>query len=168
MTENSIPLIVALGLFLLGLAIGALVQRNTKGDNKKIARLQQKLTESEDRYTRYQADVTSHFMDTARKVQSLNKSYRDVNNQLAAGARKLCEDSDMEEFLSLNFEHPSEASLRGHAIALTDEGVAPPMDYAPKDKPEEEGTLSESYGFEEPQLKEFDEQLETQYKNDKA
>jgi len=167
-TENSIQLIAGIGLFLLGLVIGALMQRSTKGDGKKITRLQQKLAESEDKYTRYQADVTSHFMDTARKVQTLNKSYREVNNQLAAGARKLCDDSDMEEFLSLNFEHPTEASVRGHAIELTDEGLAPPMDYAPKEKPEEEGTLSESYGFEEPPLKEFDEKLETQYKSDKT
>lgn len=168
MTETTIQLAAAFGLFLLGLFIGMAVQRTTKGDGKKIARLQQKLTETEEKFTRYQADVTSHFMNTARKVQTLNKSYREVNEQLAKGARKLCEDGEIEDFLSLNFEPQSNASHRGHTIEGNENGVAPPMDYAPKDKPEEEGTLSEGFGFQDSKIKEFDEELEEDYKGKKA
>jgi len=164
-TETTIQLIAAFGLFVLGIVVGAMIQRSNKGDTQKINRLQQKLAESEEHFTRYQADVTSHFMDTARKVQSLNKSYRDVHEQLAQGARKLCEGGDIEDFLSLNFDTQSNASHRGNTIELAEtDGVTPPMDYAPKDTPEEEGTLSETFGFEGAQPREFNEELEKEYK----
>ena len=168
MTETSIQVIAALGLFSLGLVIGVLVQRSTKGDGRKIARLQAKLNETEERFTRYQADVTAHFMDTARKVQTLNKSYKDVHEQLASGARKLCEDDEIESVLSLSFNASKAPSHRGHTIDLANNDVTPPMDYAPKDKPEEEGTLSEGYGFEGQQNapNEFNEDLEQQYKGE--
>lgn len=166
MTETSIQLIAAFGLFVLGIAIGVLLQRTTKGDGKKIARLQQKLTETEDRFTRYQADVTAHFMDTAKKVQTLNRSYKDVHDQLTTGARKLCESVDAEEFLPLNFERQSDANHRGHTIDIDDSGIAPPMDYAPKEPNKDEGTLSENFGLDETKLKEFDENLEKEYKGE--
>lgn len=164
MTETSIQLIAAFGVFVLGIVIGMLLQKKTASDARKVTRLQQKLTETEDRFTRYQADVTAHFMDTARKVQTLNKSYKEVNEQLASGARKLCEGGDVEELLSLNFSSRSAPSHRGHTIEIPDTDVAPPMDYAPKNAPEKGGTLSEGFGFEGENLKEFDEQLEQEYK----
>ena len=164
MTDTTIQLIAAFGLFVLGIAVGILLQKKTANDARRVTRLQQKLTETEDRFTRYQADVTSHFMDTARKVQTLNKTYREVNEQLASGARKLCEGGDVEELISLNFNTQANPSHRGHTIEVPESGVTPPMDYAPKDAPEKGGTLSEGFGFEGDKLKEFDEQLEKEYK----
>lgn len=165
MDQTTIQFIAAFGLFALGILVGVFLQRNATGDGRKISRLQAKLAETEDRFNRYQADVTSHFMDTASKVQSLNKSYRDVHEQLAKGARTLCEGADVEDFLALSFSTQSKGSHRGATIEVKDD-VSPPMDYAPKDKPEAKGTLSESYGF-EGSVKDFDDQLEDDYKGKK-
>lgn len=154
MSIETTQLLAGFGLFALGIIVGIFFQRNATRDSRKVTRLEQKLAETEDKFTRYQADVSSHFMETARKVQTLNKSYKEVHDQLAAGASKLCESGEMEEFLSLNFATQSNASHRGHTLEVSEDGFAPPMDYAPKDKPEAEGTLSERFGFENTHFKE--------------
>ncbi len=148
MSIETTQLLAGFGLFALGIIVGMFFQRSAKGDSRKVTRLEQKLSETEDKFTRYQADVSAHFMETARKVQTLNKSYKEVHEQLASGASKLCESGEMEEFLSLNFSTQSNASHRGHMIDVSGDGFTPPMDYAPKDQPEAEGTLSERFGFE--------------------
>lgn len=140
----SIEILAAIGLFVFGVALGAVLQRSFNGDTGKTKRLEQKLAETQEAYTRYQAEVSSHFMDTARKVQNLNQSYREVHEELAKGASKLCSDDEANDFLSISLD----TSNKGQTYDERENDLPNmPMDYAPKETPEDEGTLSESYGL---------------------
>lgn len=143
--NSPIELWAGIGLFLLGLAIGVLLSRSTTKNSSKTKRLEQKLSETQDAYTRYQAEVSAHFLDTARKVQNLNNSYREVHEQLATGASRLCSDAEASDFLAISAKQPK----TGHVFDETHADQLPPMDYAPKAAPDEQGTLSESYGLKE-------------------
>jgi len=142
-----IQILSGVGLFFLGMMVGAFFHRSFQGESSKNKRLEQKLAELQDTYTRYQADVSAHFMETAQKVQTLNQSYRDVHAQLAKGAGTLCNDEQADDFLAISFA--AEGGPREKRINPEPETQTPPMDYAPKETPEEEGTLSENYGLKE-------------------
>jgi len=149
--QITIQILAGIGLFALGVAIGAALQRSFKGDASKNNRLEQKLAELQDSYTKYQAEVSSHFMETARKVQTLNNSYRDVHQQLAKGANRLCNDDEAEDFLAISL---AADTGKGKTYEEQDGGHAPPMDYAPKETPDQKGTLSEDFGLKESALEE--------------
>jgi len=142
----DVQIIAGLGLFIFGVVLGAILQRGFAGDNAKSKRLEQKLAETQDAYTKYQAEVSAHFMDTARKVQQLNQSYRSVHEELAKGASRLCSDDEATDFLSISLESKGKGQVYDE-----NSGEIPsmPMDYAPKEKPDEEGTLSENFGLNE-------------------
>lgn len=142
----DIQIVAGLGLFVFGVVLGAILQRSFAGDSGKNKRLEQKLSETQDAYTKYQAEVSAHFMDTARKVQNLNNSYRDVHEQLARGASRLCSDDEANDFLSISLDQSNKGKVFDES-----EPSAPsmPMDYAPKEKPDEEGTLSERFGLQD-------------------
>ncbi len=150
MSEMMIQILSGVGLFFLGIMVGAVFHRSFQGETSKNKRLEQKLAELQDTYSRYQAEVSEHFMDTARAVQTLNKSYQDVHTHLAKGASRLCNDDHAGDFLSINFE--TETSSTNKAQLESARHYAPPMDYAPKETPNAEGTLSESYGLQEKNL----------------
>jgi len=147
-----IQILSGVGLFFLGIMVGAVFHRSFQGETSKNKRLEQKLAELQDTYSRYQAEVSEHFMDTAKAVQTLNKSYRDVHSQLAKGASKLCNDDHSDDFLSINFtpNNPDSANTQ----TTSSHHYAPPMDYAPKDTPDAEGTLSEHYGLKDSDIPE--------------
>lgn len=147
-----IQILSGVGLFFLGIMVGAVFHRSFQGETSKNKRLEQKLAELQDTHSRYQAEVSEHFMDTAKAVQTLNKSYRDVHSQLAKGASRLCNDDQSDEFLSINFT--TDNSDSANTETKNSHHYAPPMDYAPKETPEEEGTLSERYGLQESELAE--------------
>jgi len=142
-----IQILSGVGLFFLGIIVGAVFHRSFQGETSKNKRLEQKLAELQDTHSRYQAEVSEHFMDTAKAVQTLNKSYRDVHSQLAKGASRLCNDDHSNDFLSINFTTEDSDSV--NTDAKNSHHYAPPMDYAPKETPEEEGTLSEHYGLQD-------------------
>ncbi len=150
MSELSIQVISGIGLFFLGVILGALFQRSSKGSEaNKNKRLEQKLAELQDSYTKYQAEVSAHFMETARKVQTLNESYRDVHAQLAKGASRLCSEGEAEDFLAISFTEKNSAN--GPKLEEeSDSTYHPPMDYAPKDSPDAKGTLAEDFGLKPP------------------
>ena len=135
------------GLFLLGLLLGLVFQR-AKGNSAKEQRVEQKLAETEENFAKYQAEVSAHFVDTARKVQQLNTSYRDVHEQLAKGAGMLCGDNEAQDFLAIS-QQPNtskEEPIDTQGETLPEEA---PMDYAPKEDPNAAGTLSEEYSLKE-------------------
>lgn len=137
-----VQILAGVALFFLGVVVGAVFQRSVKGDASKNKRLEQKLSELQDSYAKYQADVSVHFLSTAEAVQTLNKSYREVHEQLAKGAQKLCNEDQAIDFLSL-----TQSGLQKPAIEHGEdlEDFLPPMDYAPKKNGD--GTLSETYGM---------------------
>jgi len=139
----TIEIWAGLGLFGLGVVLGAVFQRMIGGGSDKSKRLEQKLAETQEAYTRYQTEVSAHFMDTARKVQNLNNSYREVHEQLAKGASRLCSDDEAKDFLTISLANQG----KGETFDEMSDKPLPPMDYAPKEKPDEEGTLSERFGL---------------------
>ncbi len=145
MSESLIQFLSGAGLFILGVVVGVIMQRSFMGSAEKGRRLEQKLAEAQEEYERYQADVSAHFMETAKLVRTLNRSYRDVHAQLVKGATRLCDSDQAEEFVGLSFDGGKRSK---RTIESEDEGrIVPPMDYAPKVGPEDEGTLSERYGL---------------------
>ncbi|MFT5716692.1 MAG: uncharacterized membrane-anchored protein YhcB (DUF1043 family) [Oleiphilaceae bacterium] len=147
MSEFIIQILSGAGLFFLGIMLGVVFHRSFQGETSKNKRLEQKLAELQDTHSRYQAEVSEHFMDTAKAVQTLNKSYREVHTQLAKGASKLCSDDHSDQFLSINLS-PDNTNTQTE----DNQHYAPPMDYAPKDTPDAEGTLSERYGLEDSEV----------------
>ena len=152
-----IQILAGVGLFFLGVLVGAVFHRSVQGEASKNKRLEQKLAELQETHTKYQADVSEHFMSTARAVNTLNQSYKDVHDHLAKGASRLCNEEQANDFLALDTNNNSKPNID---IEIDLENFTPPMDYAPKDTGD--GTLSETFGM----TKLSEEQLKTNTFND--
>tara|TARA_R110001592_G_scaffold59620_2_gene180894 strand:+ start:21070 stop:21540 length:471 start_codon:yes stop_codon:yes gene_type:complete len=135
-----VQILAGVGLFFLGVLVGAISHRSVQGEATKNKRLEQKLAELQETHTKYQADVSEHFMNTAEAVRTLNKSYKDVHTQLAKGAGRLCNQEQAGDFLKLSKDNENKQEIK---IEL--ENFTPPMDYAPKSNGG--GTLSETFGM---------------------
>lgn len=144
---NNLILAVIAAL-VVGVVIGILIGRSGQGSTLRQRRAEQQIEEIRNEYTRYQAQVNEHFMESAHLLRRFNDSYRDVNQHMARGANRLCND---EEWLHELEQENAKARLEGGA--LDKDGVEPPRDYAPKSDPEEKGTLAEDFGLAEKQQK---------------
>ncbi len=123
----------------IGLILGRLFA-SKEGKNKSSLRKQ--LDELKKQHQLYQINVTEHFSRTTDLIAELNTNYSRIQEHLHQGA---------EEFLKP--EYQLESARTGET---TLEDLAPeadpksepsrPLDYAPKN-PNEEGTLSETFGF---------------------
>jgi hypothetical protein len=135
-----VQILAGVGLFFLGVLVGAIFHRSVQGEATKNKRLEQKIAELQDKNTKYQAEVSEHFMSTAEAFRTLNKSYKAVHEQLAKGASKLCNQEQAGDFLALNKDDDKNSTIN---IEL--DNFTPPMDYAPKSNGD--GTLSETFGM---------------------
>lgn len=154
MEESNIWIIGVVALAIGGL-IGFLMGRSGGGSNE-----QEKLDDVKQELENYKTQVAGHFEETADLVNKMTESYRGVYQHLATGAQALCDadtarsiESSMtpqltaqEEIEVENAETNMDDDTTTEAEAETVAGVEPPRDYAPK-QPDEEGTLSESYGL---------------------
>ena len=147
-----IQILAGVGLFFLGVLVGAVFHRSVQGEASKNKRLEQKLAELQETHTKYQAEVSEHFMNTAQAVRTLNKSYKNVHEQLAKGANRLCNEEQAGDFLALSQDSIAKPAID---IATDVESFTAPMDYAPKTAGD--GTLSETFGM----TKVSEEQLNT-------
>jgi len=143
-------------LYLIVFAGGGLagwLLAKSRNPDTRVRELEEHLTSLQEKYDRYQEDVTEHFSTTAQLVNALTTSYREVHQHLQQGAQTLCADTRRHgssnpgnAFISL--EMPRDSS--GHATLLHDDAylasLEPPRDYAAK-KPSDKGTLDEDYGF---------------------
>ncbi|MEH6354856.1 MAG: DUF1043 family protein [Marinobacter sp.] len=134
-------IMAAVAALVVGILIGVLLGRSTgQGSSLRQRRTEQQVDELRNEYTRYQAQVNEHFMESAHLLRRFNDSYRDVNQHMAKSASRLCNDDELIHELEQN-----------SAQRLKDErkeGSEPPRDYAPKD-PDDSGTLAEDYGLKE-------------------
>ena len=151
-----VQILSGVGLFFLGIVVGAVFHRSVQGEASKNKRLEQKLSELQSRHEKYQAEVSEHFMNTAQAVHTLNKSYREVHEQLAKGASRLCNEEQAQDFLSIGNNNAVKTEVEKSAHTVSH---APPMDYAPKNCENEAGTLSETYGIVKESTPEQDEEL---------
>ncbi|MEQ5834543.1 DUF1043 family protein [Marinobacter sp. R17] len=137
-------ILIGLATLVIGLVVGVLVGRSGQSTSLRQRRLEQQIDELRSEYTRYQAQVNEHFMESAHLMRRLNDVYRDVSQHMARGANRLCHDEDWLHEL----EKKDDTARLGDAKS-GDSGFEPPRDYAPKSDPKEKGTLAEDYGLRE-------------------
>ncbi|MDC0661763.1 YhcB family protein [Marinobacter sp. SS21] len=133
-------ILAAVAALVAGVVIGVLIGRSGQGSTLRQRRAEQQIDELRSEYTRYQAQVNEHFMESAHLLRRFNDTYRDVNQHMARGANRLCNDEDWLEELDRE-------ATRARLEDVRDDGVEPPRDYAPKSDPKEKGTLSEDFGL---------------------
>ena len=134
-------ILAAVAALVVGIVIGILVGRSGQGATLRPRRAEQQIEELRSEFTRYQAPVNEHFMESADLMRRLSDTYRDVNEHMARGANRLCNDEDWLDELERD-------RARSRLTDSSSEGLEPPRDYAPKKDPEEKGTLSEDFGLE--------------------
>lgn len=157
--EDNLVWIIGLVALAVGALFGYLLGRTSDSSGKQ-QKLMDQLNEAQRELNEYKDQVNGHFEKTAELVNNLTESYKAVHNHLAQGSEALCMGEHAPVKLEANentarLSDESETGVREEEIPTvtetTDESVvAPPLDYAPK-KPDEEGTLSESYGLKKDQ-----------------
>ena len=140
--ELSSVLAAALIALVVGGGLGALFARKYSFDGRKQRELERSVNKLLQQQKDYQHEVATHFTDTARLLNNLAESYRDVHNHLASGASELCADE------TGNILRPiPDAGLSQITAGPAPEAVQPPLDYAPKQSPYATGVLNEEFGL---------------------
>lgn len=129
--------IVALAV---GIVLGGLLARSFSSTNQKNRDLNSQLEKSESQLKDYQQEVTDHFAETAKLVNNLTQSYKDVHQHLANNALKLANVDISRQLISNNIDGEETENK------IEENDFEPPKDWAPK-APGSQGTLSESYGL---------------------
>lgn len=135
--ENQTLLLITAAL--TGIAIGALfmyfLSSKGAGSAKSVAKVEEKLT-------KYQEDVVSHFEQTADLVDELTQSYKKVFDHLGQSARELLTDEQVKAQIEKRKDKKiTLAFLAEENIAPEDEDVTDEKD--PKDITEEINKVSE-------------------------
>ena len=156
MEENSVW-IIGIVTLAVGALIGYLLGRSGDSSGKQQQLIDQ-LNESQRELSEYKEQVNGHFEKTAELVNNLTESYKEVHQHLAQGSEALCLgehnpvklDTETAPRIEDNPDQSEDdiptVTEQVTAETATEEAVQPPLDYAPK-KPDEEGTLSETYGI---------------------
>ena len=142
--EFSTGILLAIGatLAILGLMLGWLWGRRSSPTARKYRDTALKLDQVLQDRKAYEQDVVEHFTETAKLLNNLTDSYRDVHNHLAQGASTLCHGAGPVSLERLENQHdPAE-------IPANLAHIKPPLDYAPKTSPDEKGMLNEEFGLE--------------------
>ena len=134
-------IIIATVALVIGIIIGTVLNRTVSPEATKSRTLETRLQETEQKLTDYQQEVTEHFADTAKLVNNLTQSYKDVHEHLANNALRLANVDISRQLLSSSPEVEN-------AESISDELPEPPKDWAPKSA-NQEGTLREDYGLNE-------------------
>lgn len=141
MYDLTIVIAAAIATLIVGLGLGLLLGRRSSPAGQKHREVERKLDQVLQDKKAYEDDVVEHFSDTARLLNNLTESYREVHNHLATGAANLCQGQGPVELGHLENERDP-AEIPAH---LAD--VQPPLDYAPKSSPNEKGMLNEEFGL---------------------
>lgn len=145
MYDLTIVIAAAVAALIIGLVLGLLIGRRSSPAGQKHREVERKLDQILQDKKAYEDDVVEHFSDTARLLNNLTESYRDVHNHLATGATTLCQGQGPVDLDRLENERDP-AEIPSH---LAD--IQPPLDYAPKTSPNETGMLNEEFGLDRKQ-----------------
>ena len=140
--SSEIVLAIAVIAVITGLIVGLLMGRRTSNGEKKHRDIALKLDQVMQDKKSYEAEVVQHFSETAKLLNNLTDSYREVHNQLAQGADKLCHGAGPVSLERLENKYDP-AEIPAHLAH-----IEPPLDYAPKKAPDEKGMLNEEFGLE--------------------
>ncbi|MBY4678595.1 YhcB family protein [Marinobacterium arenosum] len=153
--EASSVWIIGIVALAIGAIIGYLLGRSGGGADQQM-KLVEQLEETQQELNHYKEQVNSHFAQTAELVNNLTESYKDVHQHLARGAQSLCADDSAAQSLTASLQprltgaDAAEGEIPTVTDAVAEQSPEPPRDYAPK-APDQEGTLSESFGLKEKQ-----------------
>jgi len=136
----SLLAVGAAAVLLVGMLLGWLLGRRTSAANQKYRDVERKLDQVLQEKKVYEDEVVEHFTDTAKLLNNLTDSYRDVHNHLANGAAALCQGEGPAALGRL--EDASEPHNKPNL-----DHIQPPLDYAPKTSPDEKGMLNEEFGL---------------------
>lgn len=139
--SQTILIIAGAALFILGLALGALLGRRSSPAAQRQRAAELKLDQMLQDKKAYEDEVVDHFTETATLLNNLTERYRDVHNHLAKGANTLCQGKGPVSLDRLEDSRES-SEIPAH---LAD--IRPPLDYAPKTSPGEKGMLNEEFGI---------------------
>jgi len=158
--EESSVWLIALIALAVGAAIGFMLGRSG-GQNGQQQELTEQLNEAHRELEAYKEQVSGHFVQTAELVNDLTSSYAAVHKHLAQSAGELCKDPAASKALEAAMKPalPADAdetvvaeavaeSVESDKAAESNSAPEAPLDYAPK-KPDQEGTLSETFGLKE-------------------
>ncbi len=133
--------------FVIGLVAGALIFKQFLSDAAKVKNLTEELDELNEKHNDYQQSVYSHFESTAKLVNKLTQSYREVYEGLARDADILCpEDITKQLALTKQSSDLLGTDTRSNLNEQMDD-LFPPRDYATKTSPEQKGGLAADYGL---------------------
>ncbi len=139
--STEMLIIIGAALAAIGLGIGILMGRGMSPDRQRYLEAERKLDEALQDKKSYEDEVVGHFTETAKLLNNLTESYREVHNQLATGAATLCKDVGPIPMGRLqSAREPGE-------IPSDLANIQAPLDYAPKSSPDETGMLNESFGM---------------------
>lgn len=138
----EILMLAILSSLLVGAVVGLVTSKRLSPDTRKQRELERSLERLSEQQKDYQHEVVEHFTDTAKLLNNLAESYRDVHNHLAAGADKLTDQQVAEVIQPLPEGRLTEMSAEQDPNSLQQ-----PLDYAPKSSPFETGTLNEEFGL---------------------
>lgn len=93
-------ILIAVVTLIIGIAIGFFAQKHYGSPSAKQRDMEQQLAAAEQRLTEYQSEVTETFAETARRVNKLTASYKDVHDHLANSAMKLTSATVSQQFLT--------------------------------------------------------------------
>lgn len=141
--ELTAPVLIAAGAAILfvGLLLGWLMGRRTSAAGQKHREVERKLDQILQDKKIYEDEVVEHFADTAKLLNNLTQSYRDVHNHLANGAATLCPGEGPVALGRLD------GARDAADISPNLDHIQPPLDYAPKTSPDEKGMLNEEFGM---------------------
>lgn len=127
------------------LIVGALLSRLfLKQDGQDRTSLRRQLDELKQQHQTYQINVTEHFSRTTDLIEELNSNYSRIQDHLSLGADQFVKPEYQLESMR-STETTLEDLTPGKPNTQTEESLIP-RDYAPK-QPDQEGTLSETYGL---------------------
>tara|TARA_Y100000385_G_scaffold48656_1_gene45153 strand:- start:2261 stop:2719 length:459 start_codon:yes stop_codon:yes gene_type:complete len=129
---------------IFGILIGLLISKYFDLSSSQVKSLERKITEEQLKQKRYRESVNEHFNVTADLIHHMTESYRDVYQQLASGAQELCDNEIAQKIMPTGTDAMFDDSEPQNDVT----SLLPPKDYAPKDKPDSKGALSEDYGME--------------------
>ncbi len=141
--ELSLAMLFGIGAALLiaGVVIGLLLGRRQSPGAQKYREVERRLDQVLQDKKAYEDEVVEHFGETAKLLNNLTGSYREVHNHLARGAASLCQGQGPVLLDSIG--------ERGDSSEIPPQlaDIHPPLDYAPKSSPDEKGMLNEEFGL---------------------
>ena len=154
-------------IFIVGAGIGAavcyvgLIKRHSESAVGK------QMKELQEEFTAYRENVNQHFNQTAQLVNNLTRQYSSVQKHLEEAAVSFAAppksfDIDntespaqlthtAEQFEKIETNTFDDKETKQDAGFSADKAFQPPRDYAPKNTPNEKGTLAEDFGLQDKQ-----------------